>query len=126
MKKALVIGSTLLFSLLFASLAMAQSAAGGAGAGAGLGSFFSYAVLAAGIAMGIAAFGTGIGQGLAVKSSVEGIARNPEASGKITVTMLIGLAMIESLAIYALVVALIILYAYPMTKPIAAALGFKI
>ncbi len=126
MKKGLVLGSTLLFSLLFASLAMAQQAAGGAGASAGLGSFFSYAVLAAGFGMGIAAFGTGIGQGLAVKSSVEGIARNPEASGKITVTMLIGLAMIESLAIYALVVALIILYAYPMTKPIAAALGFKI
>jgi len=124
MKKSLVIGSTLLFSLLFASLAMAQQA-GGAGASAGLGGFFSYAVLAAGIAMGIAAFGTGIGQGLAVKSSVEGIARNPEASGKITVTMLIGLAMIESLAIYALVVALIILYAYPMTKPIATALGMK-
>jgi F-type H+-transporting ATPase subunit c len=124
MKKALVIGSTLLFSLLFASLAMAAEPAGGAGAG--LGGFFSYAVLAAGFGMGIAAFGTGIGQGLAVKSSVEGIARNPEASGKITVTMLIGLAMIESLAIYALVVALIILYAYPMTKPIAAALGFKI
>ncbi|MFH1595497.1 MAG: ATP synthase F0 subunit C [Pseudomonadota bacterium] len=91
-----------------------------------MGSFFSYAVLAAGFAIGIAAFGTGIGQGLAIKSSVEGIARNPEASGKITVTMLIGLAMIESLCIYALVVALIILYAYPMTKPIAAALGFKI
>jgi F-type H+-transporting ATPase subunit c len=124
MKKVLVLGSTLLFSLLFASLAMAAEPAGGAGAG--LGSFFSYSVLAAGIAIGIAAFGTGLGQGLAVKSSVEGIARNPEASGKITVTMLIGLAMIESLAIYALVVALIILYAYPMTKPIAAALGFKI
>ncbi len=57
---------------------------------------------------------------------MEGIARNPEASGKITVTMLIGLAMIESLCIYALVVALIILYAYPMTKPIATALGIKI
>jgi F-type H+-transporting ATPase subunit c len=102
---------------------MAAEPAGGA---AGLGSFFSYAVVAAGFGMGIAAFGTGIGQGLAVKSSVEGIARNPEASGKITVTMLIGLAMIESLAIYALVVALIILYAYPMAKPIATALGFKL
>jgi len=124
MKKALVIGFTMLVSMLFASLAMAAEPAGGAASG--LGSFFSYAVLAAGIAIGIAAFGTGLGQGLAVKSSVEGIARNPEASGKITVTMLIGLAMIESLAIYALVVALIILYAYPMTKPIAAALGFKI
>ena len=81
--------------------------------------------MAAGFGIGIAAFGTGIGQGLAVKSSVEGIARNPEASGKITVTMLIGLAMIESLCIYALVVALIILYAYPMAKPIATALGLQ-
>ena len=125
MKKALVIGFTMLVSMLFASLAMAAGP-GAAGASATLGGFFSYAVLAAGIGIGIAAFGTGIGQGLAVKSSVEGIARNPEASGKITVTMLIGLAMIESLCIYALVVALIILYAYPMTKPIAAALGFKI
>ena len=123
MKKALVIGFSLLVSMLFASLAMAAEPAGSSAAG--LGSFFSYSVLAAGIAMGIAAFGTGLGQGMAVKSSVEGIARNPEASGKITVTMLIGLAMIESLAIYALVVALIILYAYPMTKPIATALGLK-
>jgi F-type H+-transporting ATPase subunit c len=123
------IGLAVLFTLVWASLALAAEAAGGAGAGAAaasLGRFFSYAVLAAGFGIGIAAFGTGIGQGLAVNKSVEGIARNPEASGKITVTMLIGLAMIESLCIYALVVALIILYAYPMTKPIAAALGIKI
>jgi F-type H+-transporting ATPase subunit c len=126
MRKSLVLGLSMLVTLLWASLACAAEAAGAAGAGASLGTFFSYAVLAAGIGIGIAAFGTGIGQGLAVKSSVEGIARNPEASGKITVTMLIGLAMIESLCIYALVVALIILYAYPMAKPIAAALGFKI
>ncbi len=125
MKKLLVVVSAMLVSLLWASLALAAEAAGGATA-AGLGSFFSYAVIAAGFGIGIAAFGTGIGQGLAVKSSVEGIARNPEASGKITVTMLIGLAMIESLCIYALVVALIILYAYPMAKPLAAALGLKI
>ena len=123
MKKLMIAGMTLLFTLGLASLAMAAEAAGG---GAGLGGFFSAAMIAAGFGIGIAAFGTGIGQGLAVKSSVEGIARNPEASGKITVTMLIGLAMIESLCIYALVIALIILYAYPMTKPIAVALGFKI
>jgi F-type H+-transporting ATPase subunit c len=119
------IGLAVLFTLVWASLALAAEAAG-AGATASLGAFFSYAVLAAGFGIGIAAFGTGIGQGLAINKSVEGIARNPEASGKITVTMLIGLAMIESLCIYALVVALIILYAYPMTKPIAAALGIKI
>ena len=126
MKKALVVGFSMLVSMLFASLAMAAEPAAAGGSTAGLGSFFSYAVIAAGFGMGLAAFGTGLGQGLAVKSSVEGIARNPEASGKITVTMLIGLAMIESLAIYALVVALIILYAYPMAKPIAAALGIKV
>ena len=123
MRKSMVLGLSMLVTLLWASLAFAAEPAGGASAG--LGSFFSYAVMAAGFAIGIAAFGTGIGQGLAIKSSVEGIARNPEASGKITVTMLIGLAMIESLCIYALVVALIILYAYPMAKPIATALGFK-
>ena len=125
-RKSVVAGLSLLISMLWASLALAQQAPAAGAAASGLGGFFSYAVIAAGFGMGIAAFGTGIGQGLAVKSSVEGIARNPEASGKITVTMLICLAMIESLAIYALVVALIILYAYPMTKPIAAALGFKI
>lgn len=69
--------------------------------------------LATAIGMGIAAFGTGIGQGLGLKGACEGTARNPEASGKITVTMLIGLAMIESLAIYALVINLILLFANP-------------
>jgi F-type H+-transporting ATPase subunit c len=125
MRKSLVFGLSMLVYLMWASLAMAAEAGGGA-ASAGLGSFFSYAMLAAGLGIGIAAHGTGIGQGIAVSRSVEGIARNPEASGKITVTMLIGLAMIESLAIYALVVALIILYAYPMAKPLAEALGIKI
>jgi F-type H+-transporting ATPase subunit c len=124
-KKALVLGTGMLLSLLWTSLATAAEQAA-PGAGFGLGNFFGYAMLGAGIGIGVAAFGTGIGQGLAVKGAVEGVARNPEASGKITVTMLIGLAMIESLCIYALVVALIILYAYPMTKPIAAFLGLKI
>ena len=69
--------------------------------------------------MGLAAFGTGIAQGNAVRGAVEGIARNPGASGKILTTMLVGLAMIESLDIYALVIALILLYANPIIKYIA-------
>ena len=60
---------------------------------------------------------------LAIKGAVEGIARNPESSGKVTVTMLIGLAMIESLCIYALVVALILIYAHPQAATIAALFG---
>ncbi|MCE1227057.1 MAG: ATP synthase F0 subunit C [Geobacteraceae bacterium] len=75
--------------------------------------FFTMCMLAAGFGMAIGAFGTGIGQGMAVKSAVEGVSRNPGASGKILTTMMIGLAMIESLAIYVLVVCLIILFANP-------------
>ena len=67
------------------------------------------AALAAGLAIGIAAFGASIGQGMGLKGATEGIARNPGASGKISTTLIIGLAMIESLAIYALLVALGIL-----------------
>ncbi len=75
--------------------------------------YYAAAALACGIAIGVAALGTGIGQGIGLKGATEGIARNPGASGKITTTLIIGLAMIESLAIYALVVALIILFVNP-------------
>ena len=101
---------TTLLVLVFAGVALAAEAAG-AGVGekvAGL-NFFIYSAVAAGFGIAIAAFGTGLGQGMAVKASVEGVARNPEASGKITVTMMIGLAMIESLCIYALVICLILI-----------------
>jgi len=73
--------------------------------------------------MGLGSFGTGIGQGLAVKSAVEGVARNPGASGKIMTIMLIGLAMIESLAIYVFVVAMIILFANPFTAQVMQLVG---
>ncbi len=81
--------------------------------------FFVACVWAAGVAIGLAALGCGIGQGFGVKGAVEGIARNPESSGKVTVTLLIGLAMIESLCIYALVVSLILIYAHPMAAEFA-------
>ena len=73
----------------------------------------SMIAIATAIGMGIAAFGCGLGQGLGLKAACEGTARNPEASGKITVTLLLGMAFIESLAIYALVVNLILLFANP-------------
>ncbi len=67
------------------------------------------AALAAGIAIGFGALGAGIGQGIGVSRACEGAARNPGATGKIQVLMIIGLAMMESLTIYALLVALGIL-----------------
>jgi F-type H+-transporting ATPase subunit c len=69
--------------------------------------------LATAIGMAIAAAGCGIGQGMGLKAACEGTARNPEAGGKITVTLILGLAFVESLAIYALVVNLILLFVKP-------------
>ena len=60
--------------------------------------------LAAGIAIGFGGIGPGIGIGIAVGRAMEALGRNPEASGKIMTTMIIGLALIESLAIYTLVI----------------------
>ena len=85
--------------------------------------FFAWCVIAAGIGMGLGSFGTGIGQGTAIAKAVEGVARNPGASGKIMTIMLIGLAMIESLAIYVFVVAMIILFANPFTETVVQMLA---
>jgi len=74
--------------------------------------------LAAALAIGLGTIGTGIGQGLTMFSALSGIARNPETAGVIRVNMIIGLALIESLCIYALVVALIIIYAIPYSGAI--------
>ncbi len=70
--------------------------------------------IAAAFSVGLAALGCGVGMGSAVNGACVGIARNPEASGKITVTMILGLALIESLTIYGLVISLILLYANPL------------
>jgi F-type H+-transporting ATPase subunit c len=64
--------------------------------------------LASGIGIGIAALGGALGQGKAVAAALDGIGRNPGASGKILTPMIIGLAMIESLVIYSLVVSLML------------------
>jgi len=92
------------------NLAMASEMGGAASGGVNL----AVVCIAAAVAVGVAALGCGIGMGTAVGGACSGTARNPEASGKITVTMIIGLALIESLTIYGLVIALILLYANPL------------
>lgn len=71
------------------------------------------AAVSTSIGMGLAALGCGIGQGLGVKGACEGLARNPEVGGKLTTTLILGLAFIESLAIYALVVCLLLMFVKP-------------
>lgn len=68
-----------------------------------------YAYFSAGLAIALAAFGGSLGQGKAAAAALEGIARNPNASDKLFTPMILGLALIESLVIYALVVAIMLL-----------------
>ena len=65
----------------------------------------NWSYVAAAFVLGIAAAFGALGQGRAIAASVEGIARNPGAAGAIRLSMIIGLALIESLVIYALVIA---------------------
>ncbi|MGE4551867.1 MAG: ATP synthase F0 subunit C [Desulfovibrionaceae bacterium] len=100
-----------LFKVLFATAAMVLTCSVAFAADA---SVASNTALATALGMGLAAGLCGIGQGLGLKAACEGTARNPEAGGKITVTLILGLAFVESLAIYALVVNLILLFANPL------------
>jgi len=67
--------------------------------------------LAMAIAAGVGVFGPGIGIGMLVARALEAIGRNPEAAGKVQATMFIGIAFVEALAIFALVVAFVIKFA---------------
>ena len=73
-------------------------------------------VIAAALAIGLAAIGPGIGQGNASGQAVAGIARQPEAEGKIRGALLLSFAFMESLTIYGLVVALALLFANPFVS----------
>ena len=66
--------------------------------------------LAAGICVGLAAGAGAIGMGLAIAKSSEGISRQPEAEGKIRTTLMLGLVFIETAIIYALIVAILVIF----------------
>jgi len=66
--------------------------------------------LGAGLAIGLGAIGPGIGVGMLVSKTVEAMARQPEASGMVRTTMFIGVAFAEAIALYALVVAFLLLF----------------
>ncbi len=68
------------------------------------------AVLAAGLAIGLGAIGPGIGVGLLVMGALQAMGRNPEAAGEIRTNMILGIVFAEAIAIYALVVALLLVF----------------
>jgi len=102
MKKMILRLAALLTPLLVTATAFAQDAASNES------DEKMAQALAAGLAIGIAAFGGALGQGKTAATALEGIARNPNAADKLFTPMILGLALIESLVIYALVIAFMI------------------
>jgi F-type H+-transporting ATPase subunit c len=112
-RKKLMKKVSILTSILVLALSAVAFAEEGGAAAAGGTVNIALVCIAAALAVGIPALGCGLGMGTGIGGACSGIARNPEASGKITVTMIIGLALIESLTIYGLVISLILLMANP-------------
>ena len=102
-KSKLAAGSAALVTL-FASSAFAQQAAGAAASG----DRFTYIAIGAGLAIGGAALGGTLGQGRATAAALEGISRNPGAAARIQTPMILGLALIESLVLFAFVIAFLL------------------
>ena len=92
----------LLAVCLIASPALAEEGAAAAGSTGGL------IALGAGIGMGLAAFGVGLGQGRATAAAMESIGRNPNSADRLFTPFILGLALMEALALYTLVIAFIL------------------
>ena len=100
--------------LTVAALFVTPGGAWAAEGGATSGWVGPFAVIAAGIGMGIASGLCGLGQGRATAGAVDAMARQPGAAGRIQTAMIIGLALIESLALYVFVIAAILLFVQPV------------
>jgi len=74
------------------------------------------AMIAAAFSIGVGAVGAALGIGSAANAACNAVGRNPGVQGKIMMTMLVGMAMAESIAIYALVISLVLLYANPYMR----------
>ncbi len=103
-------GSLLLVVLVLGVASPAFAQGGTTTADSGL---IQWSIVTAGFALAIAAFGAAIGQGRAVASATEAIARNPGAAGEIRGALILGLVLIESLVIYVLLVSLILFFIKP-------------
>jgi F-type H+-transporting ATPase subunit c len=105
-----IVSTIAVFALFFliSGTAFAQGADAAAVKAEGLAKNYGWIALAAGLSISIAALGGGIGQGKAAAAALDGIARNPGAAGQIRGPMILGLALIESLVIYALIISLLL------------------
>ena len=109
-------GALVLLFMTGVLVAGAPAAFAAEGAKSESSTFFVVSVLTGGFAMAIASAAAAIGQSRAIVSALDAIGRQPSAAGRIQVAMIIGLALIESLAIYVLLIALIIFFANPFIR----------
>lgn len=84
--------------------------------------YFACLALAVGLGLPLAAIGASLGQGIAVSSGLQAMGRQPEAGGQILTGMIIGLAFIEALVIYALVMFFILKGSLPASDVVLEAL----
>ncbi|MBV69891.1 MAG: F0F1 ATP synthase subunit C [Myxococcales bacterium] len=112
-------------TFLFVTLIALPAFAGDASTASAAGDYLGYLCIGAGLAIGIAAAGGGMGQGRAAAAALEGIARNPGAAGKLNGPMILGLALIESLVIYAFVIAILLVLKVPEVGDFVAAVSGK-
>jgi F-type H+-transporting ATPase subunit c len=80
-------------------------------------------IIAAGLAIGIGSIGPALGEGRALAQALSSIAQQPDATNTITRTLFVGLAMVESTAIYAFVVAMILIFANPFWDHVISKAG---
>jgi F-type H+-transporting ATPase subunit c len=105
MKKVVLSALTTLVVLGISAVAYAQT-----GDAAAQAEISKWAALAGGLGIAIAAFGGALGQGRAAAAALDGIARNPSAADKLFTPMILGLALIESLVIYALIISFVLVF----------------
>ena len=112
MSKRAAVTALVMFAAFVAAPAYAQGAEA-AGTGIWTANAVVASIITAGFALGIAAGLGAIGQGKAIGSAAEAIARNPSASGEIRGVLILGLVLIESLVIYVLLISLILFFLKP-------------
>lgn len=105
-KIAIAISMIFMFSFIFTNPAFAM--------GTDVAAPFSIQMIAVGIALGLACLGAALGQGIAASKAAEATGRNPEASAKIQTLLIVALAFMETIAIYGLLFALLLIFVNPI------------
>ena len=100
------LGNVLFWTIVLTLAPAAAFAADGAGMSLGPG-------IGAGLAVGMAGLGCGIGQGLTAGNTTQGIARNPGAAGAMFTNFILGMVLIESIAIYGLLIGMLLYFRIP-------------